>query len=188
MTETPISLLARLREPFDAEAWARFVSLFTPLIYAWGRAAGLQQQDAADLVQDVFVKLLHILPDFKYDARKGFRPWLRTVTLNTWRDRFKRRSDRPLPGDEGTLATAVAPDGLEDFWEAEYRRHLVNRALALMQADFHGVTWKAFWEQVAEGRPAKEVASELSISPGAAYAAKFRVLNRLRQELDGLLD
>jgi RNA polymerase sigma-70 factor, ECF subfamily len=93
-----------------------------------------------------------------------------------------------LPGNEAALAEVAAPNGSEAFWEAEYSLHLVNRAMALMQADFHPATWKAFWEQVVVGRPAKEVAAELGMSPGAVYAAKFRVLDRLRQELAAMLD
>lgn len=164
------------------------MSLYSPLILAWGRHAGLQEQDAADLAQEVFVKLLEVLPTFTYDPHKGFRRWLRTVTLNAWRDRRKRRADRSLPGDEAALADVAVPNGLESFWEAEYRQQLVNRAMALMRADFQPATWKAFWEQVVVGRPAKEVAAELGLSPGAAYAAKFRVLDRLRQELAGMLE
>jgi RNA polymerase sigma-70 factor, ECF subfamily len=111
MTTTPASLLERLREPFEPEARERFVSLYTPLLYTWGRQVGLQEQDTADLVQDVFVKLVKVLPTFTYHAHKGgFRRWLRTVTLNTWRDQRKRRSDRPLPGNEAALAEVVAPN------------------------------------------------------------------------------
>jgi RNA polymerase sigma-70 factor (ECF subfamily) len=188
MTETSASLLERLREPFDPEAWSRFVALYTPLIYSWGRHVGLQEQDAADLVQEVFLKLIQVLPTFTYDANKGFRRWLRTVTLNTWRDRRKRRGDRPLPGDEAALAEVAAPGGPDAFWDSEYRRQIVNQAVALMQADFQPATWKAFWEQVVVGRAARDVASDLGLTPGAAYAAKFRVLNRLRQELHGMLE
>lgn len=188
MTKTPTSLLERLSQPAEPQAWERFVSLYTPLIYAWGRHVGLQDTDAADLVQEVFMKLIQVLPTFRYDPRKGFRAWLRTVTLNTWRDRRKRRGDRPLPGDEAVLAELAAPDGTDSFWETSYRRQIVKRALALMQADFQTATWKAFWEQVVVGRPAREVASELGQTPGAAYAAKFRVLNRLREELQGMLE
>lgn len=139
---TPISLLERLCVPFEPEAWERFVSLYTPLIYTWGRKVGLQEQDATDLVQEVFVKLVQVLPTFTYDAHKGgFRRWLRTVALNIWRDRGKRRSDRPLPGNEAALAELEAPS--VSFWETEYSLRLVNRAMALMQADFQPATWKA---------------------------------------------
>ncbi len=185
---TPASLLERLRQPDDPGAWDRFVSLYAPLIYAWGRRIGLHDPDAADLVQEVFVKLVQVLPVFRYDARKGFRPWLRTVTLNTWRDRRKRRGDRPLHGNPAALAELAEPAGSESFWEVGFRRQVVSRAVALMETDFSPATWKAFWGQVVEGRPARAVASELGLTPGAAYAAKFRVLNRLRHELRGMLE
>ena len=71
MTKTPSSLLERLRQPFEAAAWEQFVSLYTPLIYSWGRRVGLQEQDAADLVQDVFVTLVQVLPTFTYDRHKA---------------------------------------------------------------------------------------------------------------------
>jgi RNA polymerase sigma-70 factor, ECF subfamily len=188
MTRTPISLLERLRQPAEPKVWDRFVSLYTPLIYSWGRRAGLSEEDTADLVQEVFVKLIEVLPTFQYDAHKRFRGWLKTVTLNTWRDQCKRQANRPLAGNEAVLAAAAVPDGLEAFWDAEYSQHLVSRAIALMQADFQPATWKAFWEQVVVGRSARAVASELGMSPGAAYAAKFRVLDRLREELAGMLE
>jgi RNA polymerase sigma-70 factor (ECF subfamily) len=188
MHTTPVSLLERLRRPFDRDAWDRFVALYTPLIYSWGRRVGLQDQDAADLVQEVFVTLVQVLPGFSYDAQKGFRRWLRTVTLNTWRNRRKRRGDQPLPGDEAAVAEAASPEDPDSFWEAEYRQLLADRAMQLMQADFQPATWRAFWEQVVVGRPAKEVAAELGLTPGAVYAAKFRVLDRLRQELAGMLE
>jgi RNA polymerase sigma-70 factor (ECF subfamily) len=93
---TPSSLLDRLRQPFEPEAWARFVSLYAPLIYSWGRRAGLQDQDAADLVQEVLVTLLEVLPTFDYDRHRSFRKWLRTVTLNKWRNTRKRWELRVL--------------------------------------------------------------------------------------------
>jgi RNA polymerase sigma-70 factor, ECF subfamily len=72
--------------------------------------------------------------------------------------------------------------------EAEYRQQLVSRALELMHTDFQPATWRAFWEHGVCGRPAAEVAAELGLTTGAVYAAKFRVLDRLRKELQGLLD
>ena len=80
MNTTSFSLLERLRQPSDSAAWDRFVELYTPLLFYWGRRAGLQSADAADLVQDVFEVLLHKLPEFQYDRQKSFRSWLRTVT------------------------------------------------------------------------------------------------------------
>jgi RNA polymerase sigma-70 factor, ECF subfamily len=188
MNTTPASLLQRLRDPAEKDAWGQFVRLYTPLLYHWARRTGLQAADAADLVQDVFTTLLHKLPTFTYDRGQSFRAWLRTVTLNHWRDRRKRRAAQPLGHEGPALPEPAVPDDVELLADAEYRRHLVGRALRLMQADFQPATWKACWEHGVLGRPAPVVAAELGLSAGAVYAATFRVLTRLRQELDGLLD
>ncbi len=188
MTKTPSSLLERLRQPFEPEAWARFVGLYTPLIYSWARRIGLQEPDAADLVQDVFVTLLQVLPTFSYDRKQSFRKWLRTVTLNKWRKERKRPSHHMVQGPDGQPEPVAVSDDLEACWDAEYQQHLVDQALRLMRTDFDEATWKACWEMAAAGRPAADVAAELGLTVGAVYAAKFRVLNRLRRELQGLLD
>jgi RNA polymerase sigma-70 factor (ECF subfamily) len=187
MEPTSASLLERLRQPDEPAAWGRFVSLYTPLIYSWGRQVGLQESDAADLVQDVLLALLQALPSFTYDRHRSFRGWLRTIALNKWRDARRRQGRVLLPGD-GVLACAIDPEEPEAFGEAEYRQQLTSRALQVMQSDFQPATWKAFWEQVVVGRPADEVGAELGLSRGAVYAARFRVLDRLRRELAGLVD
>jgi RNA polymerase sigma-70 factor, ECF subfamily len=188
VTKTPSSLLERLRQPFEPDAWARFVALYTPLIYSWGRRVGLQEQDVADLVQDVFVTLLQVLPTFTYDRRQSFRRWLWTVTINKWRKDRKQPDRRMVHGQKGIPEPVAAADDLEAIWEAEYQQHLTNQALRLMRTDFEETTWKACWELVAANRPAAVVAGELGMTVGAVYAAKFRVLKRLRRDLQGLLE
>jgi RNA polymerase sigma-70 factor (ECF subfamily) len=186
--DTPASLLDRLRRPDEPEAWPRFVQLYTPLLYAWARRAGLQEPDAADLVQDVLLLLVRKLPEFTYDRHKSFRAWLRTVTLNRWRETLRRRPPPAQPLDGlGAPAEPAAEDG-DAFAEAEYRGQLVARAQELVRGDFQPATWKAWCEYGVCGRPVEAVARELGLTPRAVYLAKARVLRRLRQELEGLLD
>lgn len=188
MNTTPPSLLEKLRHPDDQRAWQEFVDLYTPLLYQWARAAGLQDPDAADLLQDVFATLFRKLPDFQYDRYRSFRAWLRTVTLNQWRDNHKRRGRQAIAGGADCLDELPARDELSDAAEDEYRHYLTRRALELMQTDFQPTTWRACWEFVVRGRPAAEVARELGISENAVYIAKSRVLRHLRQHLAGLID
>jgi RNA polymerase sigma-70 factor (ECF subfamily) len=188
MQKTPVSLLERVRNQSDQEAWGRFVQLYTPLLFYWARRCGLQADDAADLTQDVFVTLFQKLPEFAYDQHKSFRSWLRQVTLNHWRDRQRRAATRPLPGDADRLDALEAPHEIAALDEDEYQQHLMSQALRIMRADFQPVTWQAFWEHGVLGRQAAEVAAETGLSLAAVYGAKFRVLSRLRQELQGLLD
>jgi RNA polymerase sigma-70 factor (ECF subfamily) len=185
MTTTSASLLDRLRQPGEDHAWARFVELYTPLLLRWAAAVGLQESDAADLVQEVFVLLLGKLPGFQYNPERSFRAWLRTVMLNLWRQR--RRREARLAKEE-CAAEVPDPSVDEPFWETEYRRDLARRALQIMQRDFDETTWQAFWGCVVEGRSAPEVGRALGLNPGAVRAAKFRVQYRLRRELDGLLE
>jgi RNA polymerase sigma-70 factor (ECF subfamily) len=188
MHTTPVSLLQRLRHAGEEETWTRFVELYTPLLYHWARHAGLQEQDAADLVQDVFTTLVRKMPGFVYDPRKGFRSWLRAVTFNQWRDNIKRRGKGALAIDGEALANLPSPDDPDPFWEAEYRNLLVGRALQVMRADFQPTTWRACWESIVNDKSAAQVAGELGISENSVYVAKCRVLRRLRKELEGLMD
>lgn len=182
MLTTSPSLLERLRDPSESAAWEKFVELYTPLLFSWTKRLGLHGNDAADLVQDIFVVLIERLPQFQYQPGRSFRAWLRTVLLNRWRNLQERRKPRVgLPHD---VAEPVA-DSL--FEEAEYRQYLVQRALAIMQVDFDTQTWKACWEFVVAERPAADVARELGVSINTIYLAKSRVVRRLRQELNGLL-
>jgi RNA polymerase sigma-70 factor (ECF subfamily) len=186
MKTTPISLLERVRQPGEQEAWARFVEMYTPLLYLWSRRLNLQESDAADLVQDVFAVLVQKLPGFVYDRGQSFRCWLRTILANKWRDRMRRAAARPV--QEAIVSEPAVPPEIDAQSEQEYRQVVVGRALELMQREFQPATWRACWETVVADRPAAEVAAELGISVDAVYAAKSRVLRRLRKELEGLLD
>jgi len=186
MNTTSVTLLERLQRPTEPEAWGRFVALYTPLLFYWVRRAGLRGEDAADLVQDVFTVLVEKMPEFEYDRRKSFRSWLRTVTLNKWRDRQRQLAARPQPIE---LVSVTGLGNLEHddlFEETEYRRQLVSRALELLEPEFRPKTWLAFREHAIEGRSAPEVSTDLGVSVGAVYAAKCRVLARLREFLSDL--
>jgi RNA polymerase sigma-70 factor (ECF subfamily) len=187
MHSTPASLLERLRLRDDQAAWERFVQLYTPLLCHWGQRLGLKGPDLDDLVQDVFAILVRELPEFHYDPRKTFRGWLWTVTVNKVRQR-KRQPAAGRQAAEGLLEELPDRDNGEAVAEAEYRDLLVQQALQLLRAEFQPSTWQAFWQCGVVGRPAAEVAAELGLSLDAVYAAKSRVLRRLRRELDGLLN
>ncbi len=186
MLTTSVSLLNRLKGGNEEEAWRRFVLLYSPLLYCWARRLNVRDADAADLVQDVFTLLYQKLPGFTYLPHQSFRAWLRTVLVNKWREGQRRRT-LPTCADLAVLDLPTA-DPLPDFEEEEYRRYLVGRALQVMQTDFTTTTWKACWETTVGGRAPAEVAGELGITVRAVYLARIRVLQRLRQELAGLLD
>jgi RNA polymerase sigma-70 factor, ECF subfamily len=187
MNTTSLTLLERLRSAGDDEAWNRFVKLYTPLLYYWCRRVGLQPDDAGDLVQDVLTHLVRKLPDFQYRPDGSFREWLRVVTINKWHERQRRRGISTAAGSSGLdqIPAAAEDWSLEEY---EYRTHLVRGALPLIAPEFSATTWRAFEQHVLAARDAHEVAAELGIRVGTVYAAKSRVLTRLRVELARFLD
>src|SRR2546421_11891451 len=84
MSESPgtrASLLIRIRDSEDKDAWRQFVALYAPLIHGLARRRGLQDADAADLTQEVLRSVTAAIPGLDYDpARGSFRGWLFTVT------------------------------------------------------------------------------------------------------------
>ena len=186
--DTPTTLLERLRQPDDGVAWRDFVYLYTHLIYHWALQLDLQAADAADLVQEIFLALCNALPEYHHDRQRTFRAWLFTLMQKKWQDWRRRRILVPVSGTGAALAERAHRDHPAMPEEAEYRAHLCARALRLIQSEFTPATWMTFWATVVEGRPARDVALKYGITTNAVYLTRGRVLRRLREVLDGLLD
>jgi RNA polymerase sigma-70 factor (ECF subfamily) len=185
MHTTPVSLLARMRQPANQDAWRRFVRIYTPLLHYWAQRTGLPLQDADDLVQEVFLVLAREMPRFDYDPQRSFRGWLRTVAVNQWNALRRHRQIPAQPLADVEPAGTDADPG-ELLAGAEFEQMVYRRALDIMQADFPGATWQACKAVVVDGKSAAEAAQELGMTIGAVRAARFRVLARLREELAGL--
>jgi RNA polymerase sigma-70 factor (ECF subfamily) len=193
-TATSRSLLERVKAD-EAEAWDRLVALYAPLVFQWCRGWDLREQDAADIFQEVFQSVASHIGGFRKE-RPGdtFRGWLRTITRNKVHDHFRRQGREPegVGGTEAQdrLAQLPAPSSAGDASRDEDigERSLLARALELIRAEFAERTWQAFWRTAVEGRPAPEVAAELSMSAGAVRVAKSRVLQRLREELGDVIE
>jgi RNA polymerase sigma-70 factor (ECF subfamily) len=96
-------------------------------------------------------------------------------------DGVRRTLGDDLPAAEGL-------DPRAGFEEAEYRQEVLRRAMALIRRDFQPITWDVWREHVVVGRPAAEVAAQFEVTVNAVYLTKSRVLRRLREEFDGLLE
>lgn len=186
---TRVTLLARLKDGADADAWREFVHLYGPVVYSFARRRGLQDADAADLMQEVLRSVARNAGKMEYDPKRGtFRGWLYTVTRNKIYNFLSGQKNRPRgSGDVGSQERLDAipdkgPDPDAD-WELEYQRRLSAQAMDRVRNEFQPNTWKAFWGTAVEGRAAQEVGGELAMTPGAVYVAKSRVLARLREEV-----
>jgi RNA polymerase sigma factor (sigma-70 family) len=185
------SLLVRIRDERDREAWRQFVDLYAPVIYSFARKRGLQDADAADLTQDVFRAVTEAIKSLEYDPRRGsFRGWLYTVARNKLND-FHDRQRRHWRGS-GDSVTQVflenqpAPEEDSALWEQEYEQRLFAWAAEQIRGDFKDSTWQAFWKVAVEGMSGEQTAKALRMSVGAVYVAKSRVLARLKKQIEEL--
>jgi RNA polymerase sigma factor (sigma-70 family) len=184
---TQPSLLLRIRQPADGDAWRQFVELYAPLVYGFLRKQGLQDADAADVAQDVLRTVAQQIGQLDYDRSRGsFRGWLFSIVNSRLMD-FRRRNQR-----ERALVAQVADAAQQDAeetassgeWDLDYERQVFHAAAERVRGDFGDSAWRAFWQAAVEGRPAKEIAAQLGMSPAAVYLAKARVMNRIREELE----
>jgi RNA polymerase sigma-70 factor (ECF subfamily) len=190
---TSLSLLERLAHQ-DEDAWRRFVHLYGPLLHQWLRPYHLQDDDLADLCQDVFRNLVRSLGTYHRptDRPGSFRAWLRTVAHNCVREFYRRQIRQPtaVGGSEAYDNLQQVPDLADggDGIPDDERVGLVTRALELLQPHFNATTWQAFRLVTFEGRSPNEVADQLNLTPFAVRQACYRVRNRLREELAGLIE
>jgi RNA polymerase sigma-70 factor (ECF subfamily) len=180
------SLLLRVRNPRDSQAWEEFVGVYGPLIFGYCRLRRLQDSDASDVAQEVLARLAKSLWQFEYQPDRGrFRDWLgKIVHRELLRHGGRRRPEVIYTGDDLSDKT-VADDS---SWSDHFHARLLQAALQRIQGEFAQETWEAFTLAWIENMPAANVASKLGIGIQKVYVSQSRVLKRLRAEVTNLSD
>ena len=189
---TSKSLLRRAKLA-DQGAWEQLTRLYSPVVYDWARAAGLQPDDAADVMQNVFQTLASRLHQFeRRKTTDSFRGWLYTVTRNKIRDHFRSRrgQERALGGTAAQEMWQHIPDSPPSEGTSDGQQEVSGirqRALELLSGQFAKRTWQAFYRTTVQGDTPQNVANDLGISVWAVYKARARVLTKLRSEFEDIL-
>jgi RNA polymerase sigma factor (sigma-70 family) len=192
--ETRASLLIRLRQPGNQEAWREFASLYEPLIYRLAARKGFQHADAQDLLQDVLVAIAKGIDRLEMGADKGrFRGWLFRITRNLIVNAFEKRQRLISGSGDSDICERLAQEPAlsaqeQTVYILEFRRELFHWAARSIRPEFQPPTWNLFWRTSVEGEPIAGTARELGLSIGAAYAARCRVLTRLRKKIEEVED
>lgn len=186
---TSNSLIERVRAQ-DEDAWRCLTELYGPLVYQWCRKGRLREEDAADVLQEVFRSLVINISAFKKSKTSGsFRAWLWAITQNKVRDFFKvqRGKAEAIGGSDAQLRLLSIPV-LEPEDEADSAvtatGTLTNQALNIVRGEVKESTWQAFWRSTIDDISPIAVADELGISVESVWQAKSRVLRRVRQLLE----
>jgi RNA polymerase sigma-70 factor, ECF subfamily len=176
-SSTSATLLCRLRDPTDEEAWCQFVRVYGPRVYVWAKSR-LQSADAEDVTQVVLMKLASALRTFQYDKQKGsFRAYLKTATRRAISDIKKAL---PMVDEQSLVAVQTL---IEDEFDLEILREAESR----VQRRVKRATWQVYEFYVKQQQSAAAVAKQLDLPIASVYTYKRRVLTMLQEEVQRLL-
>jgi RNA polymerase sigma-70 factor, ECF subfamily len=193
MDDTRQSLLIRAQTG-DEDAWKDLTDLYRPLIIAWLSRQGVPAADLEDLSQEVLLSVVKHLPSFGHSGNRGaFRSWLRTIvcsrTTDYWRASLARTPASGGSGASAALQQIADPESdLNRQWDEEHDLYLLRCVLNLVEEEFEPATLRAFRRLALDGASGAMVSEELGLSVAAVYMAKSRVLQRIRKEVEGLVD
>lgn len=185
--DTRQSLILRLADWRDISAWEEFLALYRPLVFRLALSRGLQEADAQDVAQDVFVAISKSVGNWDPDREKGrFRDWLYRIARNLAVNYLTRRKHRPWSrGDDGSMQLfqeMCDPRSPEvQAYDLEFRRERFWRAADAVRTEVRPATWNAFRLTYLEGNSIEQAAKSLGTTVGAVHVARCRVLARLRQ-------
>jgi RNA polymerase sigma-70 factor (ECF subfamily) len=187
--DTSATMLARVQNPADRQAWEEFVARYGPRIRQWCRRWNLQEADADDVTQEVLLRLAQKLRDFRYDPARSFRAWLKTVTHHAWRNFVDAQRKGVGSGDsavQGLLNAVEAPESLVEHLDEEFERALTEEAMVRVRARVAPHTWEAFRLLVYDQLPGAEVAPRVNMQVAMVYVARSKVQKMLKEEIDQL--
>ncbi len=183
--QTSASMLLRLRADGTLDrqvGWNDFSKMYGSVIAGFARNAGAKPQEVDDILQDVMLGFFKQSRVFEYDPAKGrFRGYLKRITLNAIRDRYRRK--RPSVGLPESYDPPAGESELNAAWDREWTEHLLRRALEKVKINIQPKTLEAFERYGVRGEPVASVAKDLDMSEASIRHAKMRVLDQMRQEI-----
>ena len=180
--ETRNSLILRLKDSADDEAWNTFVEIYRPVILRLALAKRLQKADAEDLAQKVLISVAGAIERWDPSGSAKFRTWLKRIIDNAVINALVRVKPDRATGNETTDWLGEQPDrdGPDSqLLQLEYRREVFQWAAKKIATEFSAETWQAFWMTSVESKPAEEVGRLLGKKRGSIYTARSRVMKRL---------
>jgi RNA polymerase sigma factor (sigma-70 family) len=173
-------LLAACRRG-DEGAWESLVLRYQRLIYAIPRRAGLDEDAAAEIFQDVFTSLLESIETIEQPSR--LQAWLvTTAKRKTWRAVGRAKALRPFASEEDGAEDEMydlADEGLlpDEALTRLEEQHLVRAALTELGERCRTLLQLLFY--AAEAPPYSEIAAALGTSEGSIGPTRARCLKKL---------
>lgn len=184
-SSTRASLLSRVRDPGNDDAWREFVGRYQDLILRYALARGLQYCDAEDVRQAVLIRLSKALRDFKYSPERGrFRHYLGVAVRRAVADHVARPKSPAgaVSLDDGAAEPPDSDAGSDALWEREWVAHHYRRALRTVRTQVEPRSVEVF-ERLLAGRSVGEVAQEFAMTEAGVDKIRQRIRERLAHEV-----
>lgn len=191
--ETSESLILRVKDPADAAAWSAFLAIYRPVVYRLARSRGLQDADADDLAQQVFVSIARAVENWQA-AVSGppFRVWLYRIAHNEILKSITRRKPDSATGSSSVQEMLQATPQSEADASVELlresRMEAFRWASEAVRHEFTAATWSMFWQSTVDDQAVDDVAKKHNRTSGAVYLARYRVMKRLKEKIDEVSD
>jgi RNA polymerase sigma-70 factor (ECF subfamily) len=197
--QTRVSLILQVRNWDDSVGWKEFYQLYSRLVLGFARRAGLNHEEAEEVMQDVFKRVAQTIHSFDPKRKDGsFRGWL--LQLTRWRiaDKFKSRPKaenqsprRAESGEDGgtrtrTVERVPEPDNADEQWEREWQLHLLEAAADRVASRVKPEHFQVYDLYLRQGWPVPKVSAKLGISPARVYLIGHRITRQLKAEVGKL--
>ena len=184
--ETRASLILRLGDRSDDDAWAEFLEIYGPLLLQLATRLGLQRADAEEVVQETLVAVAGAVD--QYDRRphqRAFRRWLAAITRRKLADLLTQRR-RGVSASGGSNAQHWFDQQAEQSadvsrWDWCEKQEIFRWAAARVRQQVSSHIWEAFHRTSVMGESIASVAAALEMREGMVYVARSRVMTRLRE-------
>lgn len=198
LVPTRQSLLERLRDLDDAEAWQEFFNTYWKLIYCAAVKSGLSDDEAEEVVQEAVIGVARKMGTFRYDPQVcSFKGWLMRVTRCRIIDHLRKRQTQPqsfvpLPSDTTTtgaglqIADPSAELRFEGMWDEEWRKNLVDAAMERVKQSVKPEHYQIFYLHSVKNMPARDIGQLLGVSAAKVYVVRHRVARLIRREVQAL--
>lgn len=184
METTRFSLLLRIKDLDNSQAWSEFDSIYRPMLRRFARARGLNDNDTEDLVQHCMLAIHKHIQGFEYDPKKGrFKGWLRTMVGNRVRNFFRdNRFERNAESQDFKRADQAAEspdDTFERLWMEEHLRHCLEQ----VRLEVDEITFKAFQRYAIDEESVDAVCQEVGVTAAQLYKIKWKVTQKLSEKM-----
>ena len=183
MDSTSPSLLIRVKDRNDHQAWQEFFELYSPLLYHYAIERGLGHDDAEDVRASCYETIVKKISEFSYDSENtGFRAWLRTMVNRRVID-FARKRKLPVAESRDLRNLEDSHPSTDVLWDQNWRLHHLRYCVSIVSKKVAATSFEAFRLLTEEEMPVTEVCEHLEMSREQVYKIKSRFLELVRQEM-----